>query len=134
MDHRAFPLLLHTWCGRPTSRIVAQYFDEVAKLGPPRQPYFIITDAARAGRPDAAVRRLISERSAALAEQREALAMGSVVIVTNPLVRGALTAMAWFDASMSEIEYAPDLPSALMHARMVLGGRGIPWPSRADAL
>jgi len=134
LDHRAAPLLVHTWVGAPTMRVVEPYFAAVAELAEAGERYLIITDASRAGRPDASVRRAITQHSAALAAQREALSVGSVVIVSNALVRGALTAMSWVDSSMAEVDYVKDLPEALAKSRAVLMTRGMAWPPAADAL
>lgn len=130
LDHTAFPVVIHTWVGSPTAKLVDAYFDRVTDLGKRDRKYFVITDASVAQRPDASVRRAITQHSERLRDQRERLDMGSVVIVTNAMVRGALTAMQWLDPGMAEVTYVADLDTALARARETLRRNGVPLPDR----
>lgn len=102
LDDRYEPILIATWFGAPGAESIRRFFawnDAVLARARLRGGYVLITDSNEAKRPAPLERRLISELTAAMPEDATALNVGNYVVLNNPLIRGALTAMQWLSPS-----------------------------------
>jgi hypothetical protein len=91
-------LYIATWFGAPNDRVVTRYFDwfdrTVGRHLRDKAPFVLITDALDTARPTPSARKLIAERTDAMPAFGE-LNVGNYLVLSNPLVRGAITAMQW---------------------------------------
>lgn len=132
IDLRFMPIVISTWMGTPTIALanafcewLAVFQAEHAKLG---TRLVFVSDAALAGRPGGEVRKRF-----AAADTPDSV-LDSLVVVTNPAVRGAATAIRWMAGERMKMNFASDLPSALIRALGLLARHGIEIPRalRAD--
>jgi hypothetical protein len=132
VDLRFMPIVISTWFGTPTIELAtsfAEWFSpfmaEQAQLG---TRLVFVSDASLAGRPGGDVRK----RFAAL--DSPDFVLDSLVVVTNPAVRGAATAIRWAAGERMKMNFAADLPSALIRALGLLARHAIEIPRalRAD--
>lgn len=132
IDARFMPIVISTWMGTPTLGLANTYcewlsgfYAEYAKLG---TRLIMVSDAALANRPGGEVRTRF-----AAAETPE-FVLDSLVVVTNPAVRGAATAIRWIAGERMKMNFASDLTSALIRALGLLARHNIEIPRglRAD--
>jgi hypothetical protein len=132
IDTRFMPIVISTWMGTPTIGLannfcewLAGFHAEQAKLG---TRLVFVSDAALAGRPGGEVRQRFASA------QTSDFVLDSFVVVTNPAVRGAATAIRWIAGERMKMNFAADLTSALIRALGLLARHGIEIPRalRAD--
>ena len=102
LDDRYEPIVIATWFGAPDSDAIRRFFawnDAVIDRARLRGGYVLISDSNEAKRPAPLERRLISELTLAMPEDAKVLNVGNYVVLNNPLIRGALTAMQWLSPS-----------------------------------
>jgi hypothetical protein len=101
VDDSRGALYVATWFGAPSDRLVSSYFDwfegAVGKHLRSKSPFVLITDALDSARPTPGARKLIAERTDALPSFGD-VNVGNYVVLSNPLIRGALTAMQWISS------------------------------------
>ncbi len=78
----------------------------------PKEPVFVVTDARAGKAPGAVVRRRLSEVTNATADMSVEYSTGSVVIVPNRLIAGAIRAVSWFVRDELTPHYCSDAKSA----------------------
>jgi hypothetical protein len=122
------PIFIATWIGPATLPLVAVFqewtearVDEAVAAG---HPAFLISDASAAGLPSAAVRR-------AFAEQKLDAATRSYVVITNKVMRGAMTAVAWLMGEELDVVTCRTLADALAQASEATRSCGLTPPSSA---
>ncbi len=132
VDTRYMPIVITTWFGTPTLGLahafctwLTGFYAEHAKLG---TPLVFVNDAALASRPGGEVR----QRFATV--QTPEFLLESFVVVTNPAVRGAATAIRWIAGERMKMNFAADLSSGLIRALGLLARHNleIPRALRAD--
>ncbi len=133
-DERYYPVLVATWQGSATAGAIEHYFlhnDRNLRIAIASGQHFaMINDAAKAARPDAQARALIAKYTQRMKDElgaADALRAANFVVVTNALVRGALTAIGWIVGGMDH-EYASSVEDALERSRALLAARGVSWP------
>jgi hypothetical protein len=87
--------------------------------------------AAGRNHPDARERKILAELSNGLAPWETALCVVSVVVIPNPLMRGALTALRWLIPRMAPVDGAATSDRAVELAEEYLRKHEIPF--RADS-
>lgn len=136
LDDRTYPVVFATWVGAADEKTLRAFFawnDEILRRATREQRVFsMITDATRAGRPDAAARALIAELTKKMQQDHVAADPYRVVgpvVVDNPLVRGALTAVGWIMGTNLETEYAESCEAAIRTVQARFETRGARWPA-----
>lgn len=134
LDDRAFPVFFATWIGDADEASIRAFFAwnnrQLERALAERTPFSLITDAISAERPDAPARALIAELTREMGRTHgaaEPLRTGSIVVLENPFVRGALTAVGWLMGGM-ETEYAPTCAEAIKRTEARFRERGARWP------
>jgi hypothetical protein len=136
LDDRTYPVVFATWIGSADATTLRGFFDwntEILRRATREKRVFsMITDATRANRPDAAARAMIAELTKDMQVKHadsDAYRVVGPVVVDNPLVRGALTAVGWIMGTNFETEYADSCASAITIVQKRFVARGAPWPA-----
>ena len=137
IDERLSPVIINTWWGMATMEAVDAFFDwsdpfygERVKRG---EKTVLITDALDAQRPPATIRRHIAMRTEATrTDERDALLIGNLVVVSSAAVRGALTAIGWFSNRRNTMVPVKDIATAFEVSRDLLRKAGIEPPLGLD--
>ena len=98
INEEHWPVVIATWEGSNNVAAVRDFFawnESVITRARRAGGYLMITDADKAQRPPPDVRRAVAELTDAMPRDAINLSIGNYVVITNPLVRGALTAMQW---------------------------------------
>ena len=130
LDAARFPFLIVSWVGEGTVEQADGYVTWVARMAERVQgegKLSIINDATRAGRPGPEFRKFFSD-FLATPEGTTLLTVdhATFVALSNPLVRGALTAIGWMAPSVRSMRVTPDLPTAVAAAVEEARRRGDP--------
>ncbi|MEM7152647.1 MAG: hypothetical protein AAF799_07385 [Myxococcota bacterium] len=127
-DDSHFPVVISTWIGAATldnSQEYLTWMDAQLQRATREEVRLIsISDSADAKRPPPEVRRLFVD----WINNNEESTGDSFVVITNALVRGALTAIGWLAPSAQKVNTVKDLPTALSKARGLLAERGLTVP------
>lgn len=138
VDERESPLLLITWFGEPNEAMITEYFDwmvaMVERFHASGGKYVLITDASSAKRPRPSVRQQIAERTDALPPYTADINIGNYVVIDNPLIRGALTAMQWMSRSEWTNKTVGSCTEAIRLGLEDLDRHGIARPRGLDPL
>jgi hypothetical protein len=132
-DDTYFPVLTVATNGLPVMDLMAQFYHhrdqclEYAKQNGIRT--VLMSDLSHMKTPDAVERRKLSE----LAAEKDAPFIGShlgtVFIVTNPLVRGIITAVSWVvGESVVPASYAPNVARAAKEIGRLYTAAGLGTP------
>ncbi len=81
-------------------------------------------DTSHATRTRPEMRRFWSELSKRSGDEMRRLLLGTIVVITNPLMRGVMTAVAWLDPRVAQAEVRESMPRALERAKQILEGHG----------
>ncbi len=87
-------------------------------------PIVYVVDARGLSMPSAMVRRYWADRVNESRAVLEAM-LGTFIVVDNPFLRGALTAIAWMTDAARTLSYAPSLEDAVHRANSTLIERGL---------
>lgn len=132
LDARALPLLIATWRGSASVDLVDQYFDAqlevMQELDSRGERCVLLTMADQAGRPSALARQRIVDRTQSVREMIERVIVGNAIVITNPLIRGAMTAIGWLDPSLRGVPYHPSREAGFEWAKAELTRQGLPAP------
>jgi hypothetical protein len=130
LDDALSPILVATFVGTSTVKLVDlfhQWCDEHDAICQREgRPLIMISDATRAGRPPADVRRAFAEHSFT-GETR------SYAVIDNPLIRGAMTAVGWLVGDKFDVISCKTLADAFELASEFARARGL-QPPPASAL
>jgi hypothetical protein len=131
-DVRHFPVLIATWFGEPTERLVRHYFawsDEVAREAyVRRERYVIVSDNVNAVRPSPRTRALIADLIDAGPAATTDRIIASFVVFDSALVRGAVTAMQWLSKKDWRLTTTATVQEAIAGALGVLAKHGLRRP------
>ena len=125
LDDARAPVLVATWSGTATVRNVERFYawarDQASLARKSGALLVMVSDAIDAGRPGADVRQAFAT------EQMESdIIIASPTVITNPLVRGALTAVGWLLGDrMKGVTAWSTLDEAFAEARRALAERGV---------
>lgn len=129
IDARQLPLLVAIWRGTPSLPVMEQYFAKhqaiIEALDAKGERCILLTRTEKAGRPPAEVRRFITTRTDELRGLLSRVIASSSIVVTNPLVRGAMTAMSWVDPDLRVPMHA-SVTEGYAWARQALAMHGLP--------
>lgn len=131
MDDRHYPILIVTWIGEATVPLVRTYQQwQTAQAERARASgikLVSLTDGSRATRPGANVRKAFADGEI----PGHDIMIKSVVVVTNPLIRGAITAVRWLmGESFGDVELVESNAIAIERCLETLDQHGIARPSR----
>jgi hypothetical protein len=139
MDVRHPPIVIATWFGKASIDTVEAFFHvsmaayrEAIARG---TPHVLITDTVDSDMPDAAIRAHIAELTKAQNETLAATAdlnYGSYVVISNPIIRGALTAIGWLTGGMDNVNVS-SCTEAIARAKEDYEARGGRWPASLTA-
>jgi hypothetical protein len=103
VQDECFPVLCSTWVNSASEPVVEQYFrwlvPLVERASREGVPLVNITDAGLASAPDAAVRRLIADRTRDLLPQNRG-EVRSITVVESAAIRAVLSALSWLHGDM----------------------------------
>ena len=135
IDERTLPIVVTTWFGEATERIIDDYFDwfgaRLARARASRERFVLLTDTYAIERPTPMVRKRLAERTKAQnPADAKAATIGSVVVIENALVRGAVTALGWILPSLSDSEFVGSIGEAIDSSLALLAKEGLAPPPR----
>lgn len=116
-DESAFPLVVVTWTGLASDADFESFFAEQKKLLAKNLPYVQIADATNAKVMSSMQRRMIAEFSSETSSDAARLCKGTVVIISNPIVRGGMTAVLW----IAKLSYPLEVVATFEEALVVAG-------------
>jgi hypothetical protein len=134
-DETHWPVVIITWIGRADADSVRKFFAWNRSVLPRADKaggYVMITDASAAARPDADVRRLVAELNDELPPEARDLSIGNYVVITNPLIRGAMTAMQWVSRSEWQAIQVSSMHEAIRRSFIELDKAGKLRPRSLD--
>lgn len=135
IDFRHFPVVVTTFWGASTEKLMREYFSAMNRFHATLQPgerYVGVADGSESKRPDAVARKVIAELTDANQEEIKSWCIESYTVVTSGLVRGAVTAIQWLTQKKWDLELVPSMDEAFDKARATLEGAGLPWPESLD--
>lgn len=132
-DDRYFPVLWLTWWGESNEALVHGYFEwhaeQLRRAQVENTKLVVVTDGRNAKRPPPTVRRLIGELTTELGPAAEQLSVATLLVLDNPVVRGAATAITWLTNRDFKFQAVPDLRVAMRLAQDKLRKAGIAPPA-----
>jgi len=134
IDERTKPVIVTSWFGEATERIIDEYFDwsssRLARARAARERLVLLNDTFAIERPTPMVRKRLAERTKAQSvEDQRAVVLGSVVVIESALVRGAVTALGWILPSLSESQFVASIDEAIDRSLAILAKEGLPPPA-----
>lgn len=91
-----------------------------------------ISDATQARRPSAEARKFWAESAKRTSEASEEMVLATLVVINNPVIRGAITAIGWMSEAVRAVEPFSTLNAAIAEARARLAGAGFVAPDIPD--
>mgnify|MGYP001347076277 CR=1 FL=1 len=132
-DRRFYPVVFIKWWGEmnePLVRAAFRWLDEVnAQARADGIKVVSVNDSRMSKRPPATIRKLMAEL---IDETGHDDALPSIVVMENPLIRGAMTAMRWLSSREWKVETTADVPAGLRRALALLAEAGVAGPRGLD--
>lgn len=130
-----FPIVVTTYPFRMSLAALPAYHAEYERVLAREQPFVSLVDMRPCVEmPDADVRRAMAEWGDRVAEARMRWVLGVSFVVTNPLVRGALTAVHWQTPPRQPTVVVSTPTEGLAFLLERLATAGIDPPATVDAL
>lgn len=134
IDERTRPLVVTTWFGEATERIVDEYFDwfaaRLARGRASRERLVLLNDTFAIERPTPVVRKRLAERTKAQSQtDMRAVVVGSVIVIENALVRGAVTALGWILPTLADSTFVASIDEAMDASLALLAKDGLQPPA-----
>ncbi len=129
VDVRHLPLVVTTWFGAPSLGLVEAYdgwlrrFVEASTIG--ARKVVILDDASRAGRPTPQVRGRLAQLDCP-----DAVIVARLIVVQNPAIRGATTALSWITGK--QLRTIETLEAGVNEALKIFATRGIVPPRKLE--
>lgn len=127
-DDRVPGFVFTTWFGEATVPLVDRYYERhashLADLRKEKRRFVLITDTFAAARPSPNARKRIADLLVTLGPDRRYLTVGSYLVIESALIRGAVTALAWLDASLAETVSVPNVDVAIERGLVDLRNAG----------
>lgn len=133
-DDQFFPVILTSWRAPFTADRIDAYFDrqrehaERAK----REGTWLVSITQEGDTPNSAERKHIADRTRQMPKELLERTVASYAIVTNPMKRGALTALGWLISDLAKVEAVSSEEEALARAERALVERGVSMPEDLD--
>jgi len=105
IDRSGFPLIHYVYDGPLTPAELATYFAEQQALIEEGKRYAVVCDMSRGAVPPPAQRAAQAQWEKEHSGALQALCLGVVFVVPNPLIRGAVTAFSWMRSSPYEYKF-----------------------------
>ncbi len=133
IDERVPSIVVMTWFGEATERLVDEYFDwlesRLARARASRERVVLLTDTFAIARPSAVVRRRLADRTKVVTAGEGGPVVASVAVIENDLVRGAVTALGWVVPALSRAQtFVGSIDEAFDYALARLEQAGISAP------
>lgn len=116
-DDRFLPVLIVTFEGANTVEASewfgARYVEVLERAHARSEKVVSISDASRAERPGPEVRRFYAEWMATIPQHLQDTTLGSIAVITNPLMRGAMTAIGWINEEVRNVESVASLEDGI---------------------
>ncbi len=112
-------LPLGTWYEQVTQKIILNQFLEGRRV-------VNVHDASRSTRTSPEMRKFWADMSARNAATMESRTLGNLIVVSNPLIRGVLTAVGWLNPQVAKLKVFSSLEAAVSEAVEMLDGAGTP--------
>ncbi|MFV8753579.1 hypothetical protein ACNOYE_23750 [Nannocystaceae bacterium ST9] len=130
LDDTYSPVIIVSWIGEPTLELVEIYQrwqgEQIERAKSAGLRLISLTDCSRTERPSSRVRKAFSEDPA----EGEAVFLKSIVVITSPVIRGALTAVKWLMGDrFGDVEVAESTRGAITRCLDLLDQHGIARPS-----
>lgn len=130
LDDTFDPVIIVSWIGEPTLPLVEIYqrwqAEQIQRAKSNGHRLISLTDCTLTERPNSRVRKAFSEEPA----DGQAVVIKSVVVVTNPVIRGALTAVKWLMGDrFGDVEVQESTPAGISRCLAVLDQHGIARPN-----
>jgi hypothetical protein len=136
VEDKFFPVIIATWEGTADvgncMAFAAWHERQVDRASREGARLISISDSAHAQRPPPTVRKFFAEWMARLESEPDDPTLAIIVVVTNALMRGALTAIGWVRPEVSEMVVVPDIGSAISNALALLASANYPAPAGLD--
>lgn len=130
VDNRYVPLIVSTFIGEVEldqglwyERVTLELIAREAQAG---RRVVSIHDASRVTKTSADMRRFWAEMSARNSATLESRTLANVVVVTNALMRGVLTAVGWMNPRVASLKLFPSLDAAVAASQKLLQAAGTP--------
>jgi hypothetical protein len=134
LDNRLGSILIATWFGSPTPPVIEGFHawvdEQIAEALARDRKLVLINDSTDSERTGPDARRQFTDHQFDMS-----VLVGVQIVITNPLIRGAITAVGWMLGDrMKGVTIWKTLPEAFAHARTVLREVGAkpPSPSRIN--
>jgi hypothetical protein len=136
IDDRYAPLIITTFLGE-TDLVLGKWFEEAHKKiilnhGVQGRRVLSIADATLAVKPTPDMRRFWAELSDRTTPTMKEATLATFLVVSNPLIRGAITAISWMSPSLRDLESFATIDLAIREAFQRLARAGTPIVSLAE--
>ncbi len=136
-DDSHLPVLIVTFMGTTNLQACEWFgarYGEVLEAAHARGEKVVsISDASRANRPPPEVRRFFAEWMGTIPDHLNEATLASIAVITNPLMRGAMTAIGWINEDVRDVVSVPSLEQGIERAMAMLDAAGVPRPTGLDA-
>lgn len=128
IDTTRFPLLISDWVGAPSPGLVEQYYTAYVsllnELAADGRRCVMLTTTEKAARPSADARERIAKLTDEHAALIQSIVVANAVVLTNPLIRGAMTAISWMNPTV-RVPYLSSLEAGYAWATEELDRHGV---------
>jgi hypothetical protein len=125
VDSASWPIVLVRPRGELSELQYQQMFRAIEALWARKEKFLTITDTRRSGAGSARQRQLIGDWMKTHEEQSNLYSMGSIIIVSSAVVRGAMTAINWIAQPKVPSHFVSSPREAAEHARKFLLASGL---------
>ena len=136
-DDRYFPIVVMRWDGLADIEAAKWGMDHLAgasKTAVARGTRLVsISDARRARRPSAEVRKYFAAESARGLPEQADVVINTYVVLDSALLRGALTAIGWLSPSVQSVKTTATIEEAIEQALQDLEANGVARPHGLSA-
>jgi hypothetical protein len=133
IDEGPHPVIVTTWFGEATVPIVDEYYGwlgpRMAKARASGERLVLLNDTFAVERPTPMVRKRLADKTSAQNKEDGKAMIGSVVVVENVLIRGAVTALGWILPSLSESDFVGTLEEGIDRCFAILAREEVRTPS-----
>lgn len=112
-------LSLGTWYEQITQRLISSQFSQGRRV-------VNIHDASLATRTSAEMRKFWAEMSARNEATMQTKTLANLIVVTNPILRGVITAVSWLNPKVAKLQVFSSLDAAVKTALGLLESAGTP--------
>ena len=136
VDDRHIPVVIYLWSGATTVELASWHMAEneriCAELVARKQKFVLVSDASASDRPSPAVRKVFAEAVERTPDSHGEFTLGNIVVISSPLMRGAMTALSWVTTKMAKMDTVATMQEGLERALGELDAAGVPRPEGLD--